>query len=395
MSLSHDRTLIRDGSIVNHTLHGLVTIRLINAPDAARNELEFLLGPSEGQPTNEPDITVSFADNLGPRDGLRYIGLEDAGYDASSFYLISRGRRAEFDLARLGEPCSFVCERGASIFPYLLPVISLRLLRKGYVMLHGASFVYDGKGILVTGWQKGGKTETLLAFMAAGAHYLADEWTIVSPIEGRMWGIPGTLQIWDWHLRCLPEYWRRLRARDRHRLRLLRLYQHAYRLLPMSYRGHGPAGHWLQQLSRDGGIARFGQARCAPKRLFAKQQWHGPSPIDLVLLAGIGTEVGVSPIEPAEIARRMVGSLTYERHSLLERYAQFRYAFPDRSNELLESAARREEEGLIQAFLGRPAFQILHPYPVPLHDLYRACLPIVRQASSAAPIREVDEAGEA
>lgn len=364
--------------IIDHTLHGLITIRLVNAPPQAARELEFLLGPSEGRPAEQPDVCITYADGLPSGGDLRYIGLNESAHDAERFYLLNeRGRRATFDFERLGEPCTFVCEPGGSVFPYLLPVISLRLLRKGYLMLHAASFEYEGSGVLVTGWQKGGKTETLLAFMAAGAGYLADEWTILSPAEGKMWGIPGTLQIWDWHLRYLPEYWARLRPAERARLRLLRLYQAAYRRMPRGLRGRGPGGEWLERLSLDGGNALVGQARSAPERLFRGQVRQGPSPIDMTFLASVGAGLHLAPVAPSDIARRMAASLAFERRALLARYEQFRFAFPERRNEFLETARARETEYLSRALEGRPAYEIVHPYPVPLHALYQACAPVL------------------
>lgn len=379
---------------IDHTLHGLITIRLVNAPQQAARELEFLLGPSEGRPAEQPDVCITYAGELPSGGDLRFIGLNESAHDAERFYLLNeRGGRATFDFERLGEPCTFVCEPGGSVFPYLLPVIGLRLLRKGYLMLHAAAFEYEGAGVLVTGWQKGGKTETLLAFMAAGARYLADEWTILSPAEGKMWGIPGTLQIWDWHLRYLPEYWARLRPAERARLRLLRLYQRAYRHVPRGWRGRGPGGEWLERLSLDGGNALAGQARSAPQRLFREQIRHGPAPIDVVFLAGVGAGLHLAPVTPSDIASRMVASLAFERRALLARYEQFRFAFPERRNELLETARALELEYLSQALGSRPAYEIVHPYPVPLHALYEACAPVLprehsetRHAAVGAPL---------
>jgi hypothetical protein len=80
---------------------------------------------------------------------------------------------------------------------------------------------------------------------------------------------------------------------------------------------------------------------------------------------------------PSHIARSMVASLAFERRALLARYEQFRFAFPERRSELLETARAREFEYLSQALEGRPAYEIVHPYPVPLHALYEACAPVL------------------
>ena len=61
---------------------------------------------------------------------------------------------------------------------------------------------------------------------------------------------------------------------------------------------------------------------------------------------------------------------TYERRPLLEAYEEFRFAFPDRRNPLIEQAAERERELLRRAFSGKPTFAVEHPYPADLQRLY-------------------------
>ncbi len=63
--------------------------------------------------------------------------------------------------------CEIVCERGRARVPLLTANVNLVVLGNGALPLHAAAFRFDGTGVLVTGWSKGGKTETLLAFMAS------------------------------------------------------------------------------------------------------------------------------------------------------------------------------------------------------------------------------------
>ena len=83
-------------------------------------------------------------------------------------------------------------------------------------------------------------------------------------------------------------------------------------------------------------------------------------------------EVVVSSVDPAEIARRMVFSLGEERADLLSCYRKFRFAFPERSSPLLESCEAREREMLARALGGLEAYEVLHPYPVPIPALVEA-----------------------
>jgi len=255
-----------------------------------------------------------------------------------------------------------------------VPLVGLRLLRKGYVLLHSASFIYNGKGILVTGWQKGGKTEMLLAFMAAGARYISDEWTIVGGEVPRLYGLQGTLKMWDWHLRSLPRYLARIPRSSRLRLRLVALYRR-FISLPGFARLRGTPLKVLHELSREAG-SPLGLVTISPEALFTGKVWTGPAPLDRVFLAvlGQGNETRVCPIDHTEVAERIVGSLEYERRSLLQAYHQFNFAFPGRPNKLIENARDRERDVLLTALNGKPAYEIRHPYPVSLAELYSAAV---------------------
>jgi hypothetical protein len=71
----------------------------------------------------------------------------------------------------------------------------------------------------------------------------------------------------------------------------------------------------------------------------------------------------------------MVSSQAFERAALTTAYQEFRYAFPDRVNPLLETARERELLLLTRALADVPAHEVRHPYPVRLHDLYAAVAP--------------------
>jgi hypothetical protein len=366
-------------NVVDYSVHGLITIRLVDAPSSAVKAIERIMGKSQGEPSDEPDILIRFVDKMPVSGQLRYIGLNDAAFDSENFYRVDEGGRLiRIDFETLGDPCEIVCEQGVSIVPHMVQILGLRLLNKGYVLLHSGAFVYKGTGVLVTGWEKGGKTETLLPFMAAGARYLSDEWTIVSAEDGTLWGLTGMTQVWSWHLRYLPQFWARIKPFDRFRIRMVRLYQVIYRALPAGLRGRGIFAQWFYRLSLEGGVALVGQSRSAPELLFRDQIWQGPAPMDRLFLATLGQgETRILPVDPDEIAHRMVSSLAYERRTLWHAYQQFRFAFPERRNDLLESSREREMDCLLQAFGGRSAFEIRHPYPVDLPALFRAVVPYI------------------
>ena len=70
----------------------------------------------------------------------------------------------------------------------------------------------------------------------------------------------------------------------------------------------------------------------------------------------------------------MAWSLAEERSPLLAHYRQFRFAFPDRSCDLLEQAGAMEAELLSNLFDRRPAMKVTHPYPCDIAALGDAVL---------------------
>jgi hypothetical protein len=207
--------------VVHYDVHGLVALRLYDAPQHVVDDVTRELGAPQAVATREPDLVVRFVDRMAPSGFLRMLGLHDAAFDEEHFYLLdAQRRRARVDFTRLGEPCEIVCEREIATIPLLIPMLGLYLAAAGHVLLHAASFVHRGHGVLVAGWQKGGKTETLLPFTAAGADFVADEWTVVGGVDRGMYGLSDVARLWDWHLRQVPQYWERISPGQRARLRV-------------------------------------------------------------------------------------------------------------------------------------------------------------------------------
>ncbi len=363
---------------IDHPVHGLVTIRLIGAPPGVLRSIERIFGPGSGDSTADPDVVVSFTDALETRGRLRFLGLRDAAFDAAAFYLLdAAGRRSRLDFETLGHRTEIVCERGVRSVPLLLGVVGLRLLRKGYVLLHSCAFRFRDQGTLVCGWQKGGKTEMLLAFMAAGAEYIADEWTILAADGTSVYGLPGIVQLWSWHLRELPEFAARLMPRERMRMRALRSFQRLYHSLPRVPDPSGFPGDVLQRLSLEGGNSLVGQVRAPAERLFGDRIVRTGISLDRVFLAtSSDSPTSITAVAGGEIAARMAASLSWERRRLLAAYDQFRFAFPDRSSSWVEQATATERTLLSNALAPHAAHELRHPYPVPLRELFDVAAPL-------------------
>ena len=147
-------------------------IRLIGADPADAAAVRRQLGPIERRLERSPEIEIEYVDRLSSDAPRRMIGRDDAAFDGSTLVIL-RGRfkaqvRVAIPFDRVGGPCRIVAERGARTIPLLVPIVNLTALERGLLPIHASAFVHDGRGILVTGWAKGGKIEVLLAFAARG-----------------------------------------------------------------------------------------------------------------------------------------------------------------------------------------------------------------------------------
>jgi hypothetical protein len=361
---------------VDFDIHGFVGIRLIDAKRGDVGRVRRQLGLAPSALDGEPDITIRFVDRLPLSGPLRYLGLEEVGFTEQSFVVLrskhkSRAR-VQIPFDRIGRPCEIVCERGLAAVPLLVPILNLTALGKGVLPLHAAAFKFRGVGVLATGWSKGGKTETLLAFMQHGAEYVGDEWCYVSRQGKRTWGLPEPIRVWRWHLDSVPDLAKRISRTDQARLGMLRQID------------RGAA--WLAESSRSRRFSRLaGRAspllrkqQCVdvePERLFGAARCAGVASLDRLLFVSshASQEVAVERIDAADVARRMLFSLQEEQRVLMSFYRRFRFAFPERENPVLESVEQVQRRALDDALAHHTeSYELRHPYPVPLEQLFDA-----------------------
>jgi len=360
---------------VDLDLHGLVGIRLVDPrPEDVRTVVRQL-GLTPTSLSREPDLVLRFVDDLPLAGTLRPLGAGAYAHDDACFYALVPGRRrrhkVQLRFDTLGRPGhEVVCERGVSSVPLLMDVLNLTALSRGLLPLHASAFTVDGLGVLVTGWAKGGKTETLLGFMAEGATHVGDEWVYL-PGDGRMLGIPEPMRVWEWHLDDLPSLRGRVGRRDRARLRAVHWAERAVRSAAAG--GGGLAGRTADAVGRQ----RF--VHVQPQTFFGAGASALVGRLDRLFLTvtHYDTRVVVLPVTPTEVAQRMTASLQVERSRLWEAYAQALFAFPHDRSPVLEAAGSREAELLVRALSGVPAHEVRHPYPVDIPAVVRAMRPLL------------------
>lgn len=379
------RTTEQSQQQVDYDLHGLVGIRLINASAEDAAAVTRQLGPIQASLTREPDITIRFIDRLTASSSSCYLGVDDAGFTEDAFLLLEskngKPLRVKIPFEQIGKRCEIVCESGVSRVPLLIPILNLTVLSKGIIPLHASAFTYNGTGVVVTGWAKGGKTETLLAFMAQGARYVGDEWIYISEDGRRMYGIPEPIRVWDSHLQDLPQYRAEIGRFDRARLRSLKVVTQLMERRIQN--GRGSASSALNTTSR---LLRLLKrqlyVQLPPQKLFAGcVEPFTATPDKFFFVVSHETEdVKVQPLEPRELARRMVFSLQYERLDFMSYYFKFRFAFPEARNAFIEHAEEFQRDILTRALADKPAYAVYHPYPAPIPALFDAISPFVNRS---------------
>lgn len=368
------------GGLAEHVdldLHGLVGVRLVDPRSCDVLTVVRQLGLTPTRLSREPDLVLRFVDAL-PTDGtLRPLGAGAYAHDDSAFYAVVRGgqgsRRVRFGFGSLGRAGhELVCEHGVAGVPLLMDVLNLSALANGLLPLHASAFTREGTGVLVTGWAKGGKTETLLGFMAQGATHVGDEWVYL-PGDGRMLGIPEPMRVWQWHLDDLPSLRSRLTGRDRARLGTVQVAETALR---RAGGGSGLVGRVADAVGRQ----RFVHVR--PQVFFdGASTLTGRLGQVFLTVTHDDPTVAVLPVSATEVARRMTASLQLERSRLWEAYAHALFAFPDDRSPALEGAGAREAELLTRALAGVPAHEVRHPYPVDIPAVVRAMTPFLLASS--------------
>jgi hypothetical protein len=363
-------------------LHGLVGIRLLNASPSDVAAVKRQLGPIQMPLSREPDILIRFVDQLPSSPTMRCLGL-DAWFDDDAFYVLGNGSktnaRVKIPFEQIGQHCEIVCETGLRAVPLLIAIINMTMLNKGVVPLHASAFVFEGVGVVVTGWAKGGKTETLLAFTDRGATYVGDEWVYIGQDGKRLYGIPQPITVWDWHLQWLPRYQALVSRRDLLRMRSVQFARKLGHLL-LRWSAGGTDRHSIMRKALPV-LKRQLNVSIPPQLLFGEDLRELSFGFDQLFFVASHDRPAtvVEPVETEEVVQRMVFSLQYERLPLLSQYLKFRFAFPDKANQLIESAEDRQRELLKRAFADKQTYAVFHPYPVPIPALFEAIRPHLGQ----------------
>ncbi|HET7473157.1 MAG TPA: hypothetical protein VFJ71_08545 [Candidatus Limnocylindrales bacterium] len=369
--------------VVDLDIRGRAVVRLVDAGTPELRAIRRQLGPlpvRDRPAETEPDLTIRFVDRLERPGAVRRIGLDAQLVDDA--FVLTRGKRqrdvrVEVPVGRLGSgPATIVAGRGGAPIPLLLPMLAAGLLARGVATAHASAFLVDGRGVLVSGWAKGGKSETLLAFLTRGARYVGDEWLFVDPTGPAMFGTPEPIRLWDWQLAQVETLRRRVGRGDRLRLigvdGLSRALSGIGRAGPIGQSAVGEAAR------RAGAIVDRQRSRqFAVEDLFGPAAIHaGPAAIDRVVLVAGSTEDRIrTGVDPAEAAARIAATSAHELLDLEALRLAYRHAVPGAPTAGLEALEVRLAAIYARAFADVPIIEVQHRHPPDIANLHRLIAP--------------------
>jgi hypothetical protein len=368
---------------VDLDLRGRALVRLVDADPAGLRAVRRQLGPlpqSAVDDARQPDVTIRFVDRLEVDGPVRRLGAD--AMTIGDAYVVTRGRRkadvrVRIPIETVGlEPAVIEAERGGTSIPLLLPVLAASLLTRGIAPLHASAFRYDGRGVLVTGWAKGGKSETLLAFLLHGAAYVGDEWVFVDPDGPQMFGILEPIRLWDWQLAMVPALARRVGASSRARLALATGAARALRVtgrLPVV--GASPAG---EAARRAGSLVDRQRSIQIPiaDLVDAVHVVDAAVPLDRVVLVVAGAADAVRTGLPAsEAADRIAATTTHELGDLVAAALAYRHAAPGRPHAGLDDLRARLTVATAHVLATVPILEAEHRFPPDIPGLFDLIAP--------------------
>ena len=379
------------GRIDELDLHGIVAVRLVDASPshlaAVRSELAPIEPCLPGSP-REPDVVIRFVDRIQTSAPVCAVGLDGAEF-AGDAYLVglpdSRGR-ARIPLDRVGDRCEILCEKTLPRVPLLRSIVHLTVLARGVAPVHASAVELCGRGIVTTGWTSGGKTGILLTLMALGGRFISDDALYIAA-DGRIHGLYEPLSIKDYYLDEAQQFRDRLTAREKRRIRAVRLLESTLRSLPDGLARRLSSDRTRRRLAKLAVNGRTVHVR--PERLFGAERCTKSGWLSTALLAQStdASRVELAPMPARELALRMAVSSRHEFGTLDAHYQMFRFAFPALRNAHLEDAETRILETLLPALERAQAYRLSHPYPASIRALTRALAPLA-DARTTSPRRD-------
>lgn len=354
---------------------GCLTLDLVGPDERVEAFVRSQLDPcTPSAAVRTPDVVLETIDTQETR---RFADVQNpagdgivTASDGVGFYEVDGNLACRLPNSLTEEPARFAADRGFPLWrifgPLVRPALQIRALDRDAAVVHGASTVVDGAGVVVAGWSETGKTETALALMESGATFLSDKWTVVRP-DGTIAVFPISVGVRRWVLRYLPRLRSSLPAAARGQFAvagLISAVARPLRRIPARARVAGLAQTALERATMMADRAALSPTQV--RKAYGQDpeaDWSAPLRIVAHLTTVSGAGIDVKPVDPGWAARRLARSSAFERRAAFELYERRRYAFPDTQSASLEEVVRREETILERAFGNALVLDVRAPFP--------------------------------
>lgn len=377
------------GATRDFRIPGVFHVRVTEGrPENLRAVRRAVGAPGPVRP-GEPDVRVTFADQIPLPEGLRLIDGGRAGFveGEGDVYLLDAPDGGA--LARVAQKgawgrAKITCLRGAKTIPGLAAALDLAALSRGWIPLHGSAWTDpDGACTVLAGWGRSGKTGGLLAACARGATAIGDDRVLLSRDGQEVVGTGRDVVVKGWHREQIdPSAFGVRPSGSPIRSTVARIASATARTLP---RSEGGPVDWTSAtrkvLER---AARMSELEVDPMRLGAGD---GGRPrarphVLVVLETHDRPTMSVEPVASERAAEMVAAQVDAELRDAVRLQAVFDYAAPGLGWRGVERSTALARELLAQALASLPCRVVRHPYPCRLSDL-RAALSIV--AASVHP----------
>jgi hypothetical protein len=181
--------------------------------------------------------------------------------------------------------------------------------------------------------------------------------------------------IWDWQFPQVPNLLPEISRQQRLLFKGIHLLDATHETI-----SRGPLKNLLPLEMLGEGlplIKRRLRIKAWPQEIFGERYCQTKTSLDKLFLMMVhqDDDIKVEPIDGVRLAQSMVQSNVSEQIDFLEIYKAFRFAFPDKCNDLLEQFEARQMALLAKAFANKEAYRVLHPYPVSFQALYEHMRP--------------------
>lgn len=372
------------GGNVYLNLHNLIRIELINEPREVksfyRDRLGLAVFEADTFGNDEADIEVTFVYNIKVKSNVEFID-DTAAYDDESFYKIAKGGgKICIPLESFDLPCRVICE--TSVEPAILFEVLEQLymshiaLKKGAIFVHSSAVFFNNKGILLPGWAAVGKTVILLRFLNEDAQYISNDLTILKE-DGGMLAYPIGICLNEYYrealLEVLPNNWGNMLNRREQAIRAgLTFLGTALGKTPIY--AVKDMGSRISKMAKNRGLL----ATVPYLTLYPQGKIKMQSNLDVVflLVSSEAAEVEISQTDSRFLASKMAPCVSAEVSShLAGLYDKFRFAFPNKRNELIENSEKMSQEIMRKAFEGKELYYVRLPKTYDVDKLFnRLCV---------------------